>query len=110
MSSYLTGPFLIVLNGLRPGRGKQKTGRRRLPVFVSLDEVQNEGENNEHRGGPLGQARQTGVQSLGLVLGQEGVAAAADGAGETGVLAALQKNDADDGEAGQKLYNGNDRL
>ena len=45
---------------------------------------------------PFGGAGQLGVQSLGLVAGQEGVGHAADGTGEAGALAGLEQHDHDD--------------
>ena len=93
-----------------PGKEKQKTGRS-SPGFCLSDEVEHEGEHHEYAGDPLGEPGKPGVQSLGLVPGEEGVAvAAADGAGEPGALAALEQDDGDDHKAGEKLYYGNNCL
>ena len=45
-----------------------------------------QGQQNESQGEPLGGLCQLGVQRLGLALGQEGLRAAGDGAGEAGAL------------------------
>ena len=75
------------------------------------EEVQDEGEQDEHRGDPLGEARKAGVQSFGLVLGKECVAAAAaDGAGESGTLAALEQYDGHESHASDELDDGYDSL
>ena len=43
--------------------------------------------------------------SLGLALGEEGVRAAGDGAGEAGTLAGLEEDDDRNGEGGEQLQN-----
>ena len=69
------------------------------------NKVEAQGQQNESQGEPLGGLCQLGVQRLGLALGQEGLCAAGDGAGEAGALAALHKHDRGDSNAGEDLEN-----
>ena len=52
--------------------------------FVFSDKVQRESEHDESQPDPLGGLGQLGVERLGLALGEEGVRAAGNGAGEAG--------------------------
>ena len=53
-------------------------------------------------------ARKTGIRALGLVLGHEGIGNAADRTAQTGGLAALEEDDADDDQTAEKLKNRNE--
>lgn len=73
---------------------------------IISDQVQQQGQQNEGQSEPLGGLSQLCVPGLGLALGEEGLRAAGDGAGKTRALAALHQNDNGDGQAGEKLNNG----
>ena len=68
-------------------------------------EGQSQGENQESDGDPLGSLGELGVPGLGLVLGQEGVRAAGNGAGQTGGLTGLQQNHSDQKQGQQNHDN-----
>ena len=59
---------------------------------LSSNEVQGESEDDESEADPLG-----------VALGEEGVRAAGDGAGEAGTLAGLEEDNDRDGESGKQL-------
>ena len=75
----------------------------RMGIFLSSDEVQHKGHDNESGGEPRRGLRKLFVPGLGLALGEEGLGAAGDRTGETGALSALHKNNHGNGKAGEKL-------
>ena len=79
----------------------QKEGHSEKRSLVQ--EVEDQGENDEHQSDPLGPAGQLGVHALGLVLGQEGIHAAADGAGDARALAGLEQHHEDQEQGGDDL-------
>ena len=89
--------------------GHEKRDTLRCPFrFGELaQDQQNDGQDQESSANPLGAAGDLGIDALGLVLGQEGIGNAADGAGQTGALAGLEQNGQDDGQAANQLQNGN---
>ena len=72
------------------------------------NQAQGQGDEDPEDGYPLGHLGQFGVQTLGLVLGQEGVGTAGDGAGQAGALAGLEHHHGDNGQAAQDLNDGKD--
>ena len=67
--------------------------------------MQSERQDDEGETDPLGGLCELGVHGLGLALGEEGVRAAGDGAGEAGTLAGLEEDDDRNSEGGEKLQN-----
>ena len=65
---------------------------------------------SEGNGNPLGHLGQLGVNALGLVLGQEGVSTAGDGAGQASTLAGLQHDDSDQGQGQDHLEDSDSEL
>ena len=78
--------------------------------FPQLDDAQSQGQQNESDSDPLGHLSQLGVQALGLVLGQEGVSAAGDGAGQASTLAGLQHDNSDQGQGQDHLEDSDSEL
>ena len=78
--------------------------------FPQLDDAQSQGQQNKSDSDPLGHLSQLGVQALGLVLGQEGVSTAGDGAGQASTLAGLQHNDSDQGQGQDHLEDSDSEL
>ena len=78
--------------------------------FPRLDDAQSQGQQNESDSDPLGHLSQLGVQALGLVLGQEGVSAAGDGAGQAVALAGLQHDNSDQGQGQDHLEDSDSEL
>ena len=78
--------------------------------FPQLDDAQSQGQQDEGDGDPLGHLSQLGVQTLCLVLGQEGVSTAGNGTGQTGALTGLQHNDGHQSQRKQDLNHGNSEL
>ena len=74
------------------------------------DQAQDQGQHHKHDGDPLGHLGQLGVPGLGLVLGQEGVHAAGNGAGQARALAGLEHDHGDQDQAAQKLNDGEGEL
>ena len=74
------------------------------------DDAQGQGDDDPEDGNPLGHLGQLGIQAFGLVLGQEGISAAGDGAGQTGTLAGLEHNHSDDGQTAQDLDDGENQI
>ena len=52
----------------------------------SSDQAQHQGKHHKHQRHPLGHLSQLGIHALGLVLGQEGIRAAGDGADRPALL------------------------
>lgn len=67
--------------------------------------MQRKSQDDESETDPLGGLGELRIESLGLALGEEGVSAAGDGAGEPGTLAGLEQDDDGYGEGGEKLQN-----
>ena len=74
--------------------------------FVFSDKVQRESEHDESQPDPLGGLGQLGVERLGLALGEEGVRAAGDGAGELRAFPPRRAADLRDGDGGDELQDG----
>ena len=72
---------------------------------LRLDEVENQSQDDECKSNPLGSLCKLCVQRLSLTLGEESISAAGDSTGETGTLAALEKNDNSKSDAGKNLNN-----
>ena len=90
------------------GQNAEKTAPRfsgGRSAFFSAEDEQHQGQDQEQGADPLGGPGQLGVHGLGLVLGQEGVGHAADGAGEAGALAGLEQHDQDDAQPAEELQN-----
>lgn len=91
--------------------GNHITGKSRLSgelrggsAFVcSANNQQYQGQDQEDRADPLGGPGQFGIHSFGLVLGQEGVCNAANGAREAGALAGLEQNSQNNAQAAEEL-------
>ena len=79
-------------------------------LFCFLQHMQHERKNDKRGAHPFGRTRELGVDGLGLVLGQERVCHAADGAGETGGLTGLEQHDADHEQTAQNLQNHHKRI
>ena len=71
-----------------------------------LEEVQNEGQDQERSADPLGCAGKLCVERLGLVLAHEAVVAAGNGRGQTGAFAGLKRHDRDERDGENNLNNG----
>ena len=104
---------------LSPSDKTQKSGRslgttallRYKNVFdLSSDQVQNQNCCHEDEGDPLGDPCQLCIPSVLFVVGQEGVAAAAEGARYAGILAGLEQNHADQEQAGNEDDDGQNQL
>jgi len=75
---------------------------------VELQQIQNEGQQNENACDPLGQRSQLGVCGLGLALAEEGLGTAADNTGQAGILARLHGDNRDQSDGAQQLNSHND--
>ena len=73
-------------------------------------QAEDQGECHKPDGHPLCPAGQLSVPALGLVLGQEGVRTAGDGARQAGALARLGQHDKGQKEGGQHLDHREDQL
>lgn len=71
--------------------------------FYNLQEIQNEGENNESKSNPLGHLGELCIHGLCLSLEGIAVVTAADSAAETGTLAGLEHDDNDEANTCEKL-------
>ena len=72
--------------------------------MLFLQAVEHDGQHDKNDGDPLGGLGQPRVQGLALVLHEERLpVAAADGAGQAGAFAALEEDDNDERQAGEKL-------
>ena len=71
--------------------------------LLALNQNQNQSDDHEADGNPLGPASQLGIPALGLVLGQEGIHAAADGTGDARALAGLEQHHEDQEQGGDDL-------
>ena len=78
--------------------------------FPQSDDGQSQSQRDESNGDPLGHLGQLGVQALSLVLGQEGVSAAGDGAGQASTLAGLQHDDSDQSQGQDHLEDSDSEL
>lgn len=90
-------------------RAKNLPGHSTGQVLIYIntsDQVQQQGQQNKGQSEPLGGLGQLCVPGLGLALGEEGLRAAGDGAGKSCALTALHQNNNGDGQAGEKLKNG----
>ena len=77
--------------------------------FVFLrgrQQAEHQGEDHEHDGDPRGHPGQAGVGGPGLVLGQEGVRAAGDGAGQARALAGLEHHHGDEADGHDEIDDG----
>ena len=86
-----------------------RKGKKRFPggpesVYQGLaHNQQREGKEQEHSANPFGCAGEFCVHCFGLVLCQEGIGHAANGAGEASVLAGLEEYHQDDTQAAEEL-------
>ena len=71
-----------------------------------VEEVQNEGQDQERSADPLGCAGKLCVERLGLVLAHEAVVVAGNGRGQTGAFAGLERHDRDERDGENNLNNG----
>jgi len=79
---------------------------RSFDILVSLQKVENEGQENEGKSNPLGPLGELCVHGLGLSLEGIAVAAAADGAADAGALAGLEHDDGDESYTCDELNDG----
>ena len=68
-----------------------------------MQQIQHQRENNKRKRDPLGHLCQSAVKRFCLPLGEEGLRAAGNGAGQTGALSGLEQHNDDQKDAGKKL-------
>ena len=117
---FVTVQELLEANGIQPEAGvlycsgdiSKNAGCAGTPGAFSaksaLQDQQDQRQDQEDGPNPFGGAGQLGVQSLGLVAGQEGVGHTADGTGEAGALAGLEEHDDNDCQTAEKLQDRDD--
>jgi len=74
--------------------------------LYSLQQVENEGQENESKSDPLGPLGELCVHGLSLSLEGIAVIAAADGAADAAALTGLEHDDGDESDTGDKLNDG----
>ena len=88
---------------------EQKNTCRLAGVFLLVQDVQDQGQNDECCADPLGSLSKLSVEALSIAAGEESVcAAAADAVRQAGVLAGLEQNCQNDSQTAQKLKNRNE--
>jgi len=71
-----------------------------------VEQVEHQREQHKGQSDPFGHLGKLAVPSRGLALGQEGIRAAGDGAGQAGALSGLEQHDNYEKQAGEKLDDG----
>ena len=82
-------------------------------LFFFMGSAQNQQNHRQHHKNsakPLGGPGKLCIQRPCLILGQEGVRHAADGAGKTCTLSRLEQNNGNDTQTAKQLQNGNEQL
>lgn len=111
---------VITILALRAINGNMKIQMERLKdsknadseesafYLIKLDQVEYQREKNKRKCKPFGHLCKLGIESLCLALGEEGLSAAGDRAGQTCALTALHKHDNGDSKTGDNLKNSED--
>ena len=83
--------------------------RQKTELFISnhnLQQIENEGQENESESDPLGHLGELGVHGLGLSLEGIAVIAAANGAADAAALTGLEHDDSNESETCDELNDG----